>query len=265
MLLAEQPARQPHHDEELPLKADPFAQLRLLDLQQLDASLDQMDHKVRTLPEHEILGRLAERRTDVADRHGRLTTEVDDLAREQRKADADVEQVRGRRSRNQERIDRGLVSDPKQLQAMQHEMQTLNRRISDLEDSELEVMERQEDAQSQLADLSRELAEIESNAAEQTRRRDATVAEVGAMQGEARAERDLLAADMPADLLALYEKLRAQLGGVGAGALHHRRCGGCQLDVGAADLARMATAPSDEVLRCEECNRILVRTSESGI
>jgi predicted nucleic acid-binding Zn-ribbon protein len=98
-----------------------------------------------------------------------------------------------------------------------------------------------------------------------SRSRDEAVAEIGNRRSEATAERDLLASDIPADLLALYEKLRSQLDGVGVGALQHGRCGGCRLNVGAADLARMATAPSDEVLRCEECNRILVRTSESGI
>jgi predicted nucleic acid-binding Zn-ribbon protein len=95
--------------------------------------------------------------------------------------------------------------------------------------------------------------------------RDAAAAELTAQQQQSRAERDKLAADIPADLLALYERLRAQLGGVGVGALRHKRCGGCQLNVGASELARFATAPTDEVLRCEECNRILVRTDESGL
>jgi uncharacterized protein len=256
---------QPYSDEEPPLKADPFAQLKLLDLQQVDASLDQMAHRLRTLPEHAQLASLSERRTETADRYGRLKTEVDDLGRAQRKADADVDQVRDRRTRNRQRIDGGMVSDPKQLQAMQHEIQTLDRRISDLEDSELEVMERLEEAQSELNDLGEELARIEAEAAELTRRRDEAASQIATRQSDAVAERELLAADIPANLLALYEKLRAQSNGVGVGALQHRRCTGCQLDVGAADLARMAAAPSDEVLRCEECNRILVRTAESGI
>jgi predicted nucleic acid-binding Zn-ribbon protein len=255
--------RQPH--EEYPLKADPFAQLKLLDLQQVDASLDQMAHRLRALPEHATLARLAERSTEASDRYGQLKTEVEDLGRAQRKADADVEQVRERRARNRTRIDGGLVSDPKQLQAMQHEIQTLDRRISDLEDSELEVMERLEQAQDELVELGEELAQLESEAGEQTRSRDEVVAQFGARRNDALAERDQLAADIPAPLLALYEKLRAQLDGVGVGALQRGRCGGCQLDVGAADLARMAAAPSDEVLRCEQCNRILVRTAESGI
>jgi predicted nucleic acid-binding Zn-ribbon protein len=201
----------------------------------------------------------------VSARLGKAETEVSDLEREQRKADADVEQVKTRRERNQQRIDGGTVGDPKQLQAMQHEIVALDKRITDLEDEELMVMERLEAAQRDLGELTTELAEINQTGSEQLVARDAAAAELTAQQQQSRAERDKLAADIPAELLALYERLRAQLGGVGVGALHQKRCGGCQLNVGASELARFATAPTDEVLRCEECNRILVRTDESGL
>lgn len=217
------------------------------------------------LPEAIALHETTERLIDVGTEHGRARTEVDDLAREQRKADADVEQVKARKERNRRRIDAGQVSDPKQLQAMEHETQSLDKRIADLEDAELEVMERLEQAQSELARLAAELQHLETDQTEQTEARDRAVGEVAEQLTESAAEREMLAEQIPADLRALYEKLRAHLGGVGAGALHHGRCGGCQLNVGAAELARMANAPSDEVLRCEECSRILVRTAESGI
>jgi uncharacterized protein len=217
------------------------------------------------MPEHAALVALSERKTDVSARLGKAETEVSDLEREQRKADADVEQVKTRRERNQQRIDGGTVGDPKQLQAMQHEIVALDKRITDLEDEELMVMERLEAAQRERGELTTELAEINQTGSEQLVARDAAAAELTAQQQQSRAERDKLADDIPADLLALYERLRAQLGGVGVGALHQKRCGGCQLNVGASELARFATAPTDEVLRCEECNRILVRTDESGL
>ena len=251
--------------EEPTLKADPSAQRRLLDLQELDSRLDQLDHRLKTLPEQAELARLAERRTDLSARHGRLRTQVDDLGRDQRKADADVEQVKARRDRNRSRIDTGAVSDPKQLQALQHEMATLDRRISDLEDEELVVMESLEEAQRELAAAAAELAEVEAAGAEALRRRDAAVADINQTQAAGREERTRLVEAMPPDLLKLYDRLRGQQDGVGVGALHRGRCGGCRLDIGAADLARMAAAPADEVLRCEQCNRILVRTTESGV
>lgn len=213
------------------------------------------------MPEQVALSELTERRTDISTRHGRLQTEVADLAREQRKADADVEQVKTRRARNDDRITAGQVSDPKQLQAMGHENETLAKRISDLEDAELEVMERLESAQNEFDGLGQELADLDDGSVELARARDEAAAEVAREQTDALAERERLVADIPGALLALYDRLREQLGGVGVGILHQKRCGACHLDIGAADLARMLAAPSDEVLRCEECNRILVRSS----
>jgi predicted nucleic acid-binding Zn-ribbon protein len=190
---------------------------------------------------------------------------VDDLTREQTKADADVEQVKSRRARDRDRMDRGLVSNPKDLEHLQQELVSLDRRIGDLEDVELEVMERLESAQAQHARLERRLAEIDEEAAELTRSRDARAAETQSEAAQVAKERDVTAQGVPAELLALYERVRAQKGGVGAAALRQRRCTGCSLQLTAADLGAIAKAPSDEVLRCEECNRILVRTPESGI
>jgi predicted nucleic acid-binding Zn-ribbon protein len=157
------------------------------------------------------------------------------------------------------------VSNPKDLEHLQQELVSLDRRIGDLEDVELEVMERLESAQAQHARLERRLAEIDEEAAELTRSRDARAAETQAEAAQVAKERDVTAQGVPAELLALYERVRAQKGGVGAAALRQRRCTGCSLQLTAADLGAIAKAPSDEVLRCEECNRILVRTPESGI
>jgi uncharacterized protein len=227
--------------------------------------LDSLAARMRALPEQAELNSLAERRTEVGDRHGRLQTEVADLAREQRKADADVEQVKTRRARNEQRVTAGLVSDPKQLQAMQHENESLGRRISDLEDTELEVMERLETAQSELDRLGGELAELDDHIAELTKARDEAATAVARRQTDTLADRERLATEIPGDLLAVYDRLREQMGGVAVGALHQGRCGGCRLDIGARELARIAAAPDDEVIRCEECNRILVRTPTSGV
>ncbi|MGH3507378.1 MAG: zinc ribbon domain-containing protein [Nocardioidaceae bacterium] len=237
----------------------------MLDLQAADSELDQLEHRLKKLPEHAALVELSSRRERVTRDHGLTETEVSDLTREQRKADADVEQVKGRLARDQQRLDTGVVTDPKQIQAIQHEIETLHRRISALEDEELEVMERLEEAQGRLDSLAGELVEIEKAMGEQTVARDTAASGIAEHRAKSKAERDSLAADLPAELLALYDRLRRQLDGVGVGALHQKRCGGCRLEVGAADLARIAAAPSDEVLRCEECNRILVRTAESGI
>ncbi len=254
-----------HDHEETPLRADATAQLRLLDLQTVDSTLDSLKTRLRALPEQAELTALTQRRSEVAARHGFLQTEVSDLSREQRKADADAEQVKSRRSRNEDRITAGQVADPKQLQAMQHENESLGRRISDLEDAELEVMERLETAQQEFDRRTAELADLDQRIAEQTSARDTAATEIARQQTDALAEREQLAAVIPAELLALYDRLREHMGGVGVGALREKRCSGCRLEVGAAERARIGAAPADEVQRCEECNRILVRTAQSGV
>lgn len=189
---------------------------------------------------------------------------VDDLVREQKKADQDVEQVKARRERDRTRMDQGLITNPKDLERMSHELGSLDRRISDLEDVELEVMEKLEEAQAALEEASSTLREVDQKLEAATAARDEKTAELNEQLATVAAERGDAVQGMPEDLMALYERIRTQKG-VGAAALRARQCGGCRLTLNPSDLAVIAKAPTDEVLRCEECSRILVRTSESGL
>ncbi|CAN5532705.1 C4-type zinc ribbon domain-containing protein [soil metagenome] len=173
--------------------------------------------------------------------------------------------MKTRRTRDQDRMDRGQITNPKDLERMQHELVALNRRISELEDTELDVMERLEEAQSEHARLSDRLAEIDSRADELGTSRDAGAGDVAKQAEALTAERKVTATGVPADLLALYEKIRTNKGGVGAAILRARQCTGCRLQLNASDLGIIAKAPLDDVVRCEECDRILVRTAESGV
>ena len=247
------------------MKADPFAQLKLLDIQELDSHQDQLRHRLATLPQHAELQRLSRERSAVDDSARDAKVSVDDLTRAQKKADAEVEQVKARRKRDQDRMDQGLITNPKDLERMQGELVSLERRISTLEDEELEVMEQLETAQADLTRLSTTLADLDQQIADATQARDDAARGIEEDLTATRRRRDEAVGDMPEDLLALYTKLREQKGGVGAAALRARRCEGCSLQLNASDLGVIAKAPSDEVVRCEECNRILVRTSESGI
>lgn len=247
------------------MKADPFAQLKLLDVQELDSKQDQLRHRLATLPQIAELKELDRKRREIEDRGRDARILVDDLTREQKRADADVEQVKARRKRDQDRMEQGLITNPKDLERMQGELVSLERRISELEDAEIEVMEQLEEAQGQLDALTAEIGELDQKIATATEGRDEAAADIEKQLAEAAGERTQKASDMPEDLMALYIRLREQKGGVGAAALRARSCGGCSLQLNSSELADIAKTPSDEVLRCEECNRILVRTSESGI
>jgi predicted nucleic acid-binding Zn-ribbon protein len=247
------------------VKASPEAQLRLLELADIDAELGRIAHRRRGLPEHAEITRLEGRGTELRDSVAALTAQSSDLSREQAKAEADVEQVRSRIDRDRQRLDGGMISSPKELENLQSEIQSLQRRQSDLEEIVLDVMERRETTQSNLGSATTERASIDGELEAVTAARDAALAELDEQAGKASAHRGQVAEAMPADLVELYDKLRAQHGGVGAAALRLRRCQGCNLTLNTVDLNAIRAAPEDEVLRCEECRRILVRTSESGL
>ncbi|WP_432479340.1 zinc ribbon domain-containing protein [Nocardioides sp. GXQ0305] len=248
-----------------PLKADPFVQLKLLDVQELDSRADQLRHQLAHLPEHAEIQQLTATRADLDDRARDAAIVVEDLTAEQAKVDADVEQVKARRTRDRDRIDQGLISNPKDLQRMQHELESLERRITSLEDQELEVMERLEEAQKTQDELSGQVVEADERLAALTAARDEKSASLDAALADVQTARVPMLDGMPEDLLSLYDRLREQKGGVGAAALRARECGGCRLSLDPAELTRIRAAAMDEVIRCEECQRILVRTSESGL
>jgi hypothetical protein len=247
------------------VKASPEAQLRLLELADIDAELTRLEHRRRGLPEHEELSQLERRDRELRDELAALEATEGDLRREQAKAEGDVDQVRTRIDRDRARLDAGQVSSPKELENLQSEIESLHRRQADLEEVVLDVMERREGAQGRQLAASSELGRVGTDLAAVTQRRDAALAEIGEQAGKANDRRAGVASDEPADLLDLYERLRKQHGGVGAAALRRGRCEGCHLSLNTVDLNAIRAAAEDEVLRCEECRRILVRTAESGL
>jgi predicted nucleic acid-binding Zn-ribbon protein len=247
------------------VKASPDAQLRLLELADIDAELTRLDHRRRGLPELAELSRLEQRDRELRDELAVLGAREGDLRREQVKAEADVEQVRTRIDRDRARLDAGQVSSPRELENLQSEIESLHRRQSDLEEIVLDVMERQESTAGAQQAAVAERAQITADAAVAIASRDASLAEIGEQAGKATDRRAAVLADEPADLIDLYDRLRAQHGGVGAAALRRGRCEGCHLSLNTVDLNAIRAAAADEVLRCEECRRILVRTDESGL
>lgn len=173
--------------------------------------------------------------------------------------------MRQRAVRDQQRLDSGAVSSPKDLESLQREIVSLAKRQGDLEDVVLEIMERREGAQERVAELTERVAAVQGKVDDATARRDAATAELDAEAATVTKDRQVVAEVIPADLLKLYDKLRAQQGGVGAARLYQRRCEGCRLELNMAEVGDVRAASPDTVLRCENCHRILVRTSESGL
>ena len=247
------------------LKADPSVQLKLLDVQELDARAALLRHQRATLPEIAEITELERGRGELVDRARDEQIVFDDLTIEQRKVDMDVEQVKTRRTRDRDRMDQGLITNPKDLERMQHELTSLERRITSLEDDELEVMERLEEAQATLDEITAQVQVVDSRLEALVVARDERLRELDAQLAQIQADRGPAVDGMPDDLMALYDRLREQKGGVAAAALRARQCTGCSLTIDNAELAVIRQSPADQVVRCEECQRILVRTPESGL
>ena len=245
------------------MKADPEAQRRLLDLQAIDTSLAQLAHRRKTLPELADVDRLSREVAALDDERVRAQVGVDDLDRDITRLEKDVDQVRVRADRDRTRLDAG-TGPAKELEALQHELATLSRRKNELEDAELELMEQRESAQSILDGVLARLAEARTARADTEARRDQILSELDKDRDEKSASRAPLVGDLPAELVQLYEKVR-ETTGMGAAMLRAGRCEGCRLELSGSERARVRGADPDEVVQCEECRRILVRTNESGL
>ncbi len=246
------------------MKADPTHQVTLLDVAELDSRAAQLRHQRAHLPEIAEIATLTAERTALTDQVRDARIVVDDLTVEQAKADREVEQVKTRRTRDRDRMDSGQITQPKDLERMQHELVSLERRITTLEDAELEVMEALEEAQQVFDGLGIRAEDIDARLGELVAQRDEKQAAIDASLTEVSAARGPATDGMPDDLMALYERLREQKG-IGAALLRARQCGGCNMTLDASELSRIRAADPDEVIRCEECQRILVRTDESGL
>jgi hypothetical protein len=247
------------------VKASPEAQLRLIELADLDTELGRLEHRRRTLPEKAELDQLNERAAKVRDAITIADTNLADLDRDLSRAEKDVEQVTVRIGKDNERLNAGQVSNARELESLQSEVTSLRRRQGDLEEVVLDLMERREAAQALRDGAATEAETVGADVAAVTSRRDAAVAEIDEQTAKATAARTAVLPDVPADLLALYDKIRASSGGLGAAPLRRGQCGGCRVMLSTVDLNAVRAAAPDEVLRCEECRRILVRTADSGL
>lgn len=233
-------------------------QRRLLDVQAADLATQQAIHRRATLPVLAQLDELTGRVVDLGDERAARGAVVGDLRREVTKTEDDVAAVKARAARDNARLESG-EGTPRDLQALSSELEVLTRRWSDLEDVELEAMERLEAAEAELASADTQHREIAAQIEELERQRDTAFAEIDAEIARIKGERAEAAVGIDTDLLALYSKLRDTHGGIGAAQLMRGQCQGCNMSLNAGDLAAIEHAAPDEVVLCEECGRILVR------
>lgn len=245
------------------MKADPAAQRKLLDLAEVDAELDRVAYRRKNLPEIAEVDKAERTLRERKDALVAAQTSGSDLETEVAKQEREVESVRAREDRDRKMLESGSVS-AKQLSELEHELETLQRRQNALEEDLLEVMERKEAID---LDIQRSAAEVDAaqeTLERATRNRDESVADLDATQARREADRAAITPQLPADLLAEYDRSRAHKG-IGAALLRYRRCGACQLELDRSTLSEIKSTSGDEVVNCDNCDAILVRTAESGL
>lgn len=239
------------------MKAELAQQRSLLELAELDAELARLSHRAANLPEQQTYETVQAEHREAGDRLAALAIALEDIDAQVTRFESEIDGVRQREDRDRKLLDSG-TTNPKQLEELQHELETLERRQSSLEDSLLEVMERLE----QLAgDQSAERAKAEALQADLAtagHNRDAALEEIERVRGQRATRRNEIVAGLDSGLVQLYERQRAA-SGAGAARLLGRRCGACRIELDRGELARISAAPEDEVIRCPECQAILLR------
>ncbi|WP_405498441.1 zinc ribbon domain-containing protein [Nocardia sp. NBC_00511] len=246
------------------MNAEPSIQAKLLDLAAVDAELTRIEHRRKVLPEAQEVARLEGERTARKDAAVKVEILIDDLDRDIRKLEGEIDAVRKREDRDRGMLTAGSVG-AKQLSELQHELTSLERRRKVLEDDQIDVMERREAAAADHDHAGANLDQAEADLVDAERRRDDALADLNVAQQRCDSDRSALAGGLPADLLAAYDKQRAAAYGVGAALLQARRCGACRIELDRGEISRITQTAPNVVVRCPECNAILVRTKHSGL
>lgn len=239
---------------------DPWAFLKLLDIQKLDTSLDQITHKLAHLPEQESATKLRTQYENLKYREVAAVTEVADKELEVRKAENDVDLVRVRLEKDSELLQSGSITDSKQLTEIQHELESLKRRQQLLEDEEIDILQQLEDSQKNLVTVREELARVTAELQIADEAVTVAVATLEVEKEQLENERLAESKSIPEELLKIYEKVRKDNGGIGASSLAMGRCDGCRIQFSQADMNKFKSAADGELLRCEDCRAILIRS-----
>ncbi len=244
------------------MKAEVAQQRSLIELTEIDAEIGRVEHRAKNLAEQQRLDAIASEHQVANDGLAVVNIALEDLEAEVKKFESEIDGVRQREDRDRSMLDSGGVN-PKQLAELQHELETLQRRQSSLEDSLLEIMERREELQNDQAAQLQKIDELADQVSTARAARDEALVAIDESRHQLANRRNDVTASLDADLVALYERQRSH-GGPGAGVLQGRRCGACRIEIDRGEMQRIAAAPADEVLRCPECGAILLRLEGSA-
>ena len=244
------------------MKAEVAQQISLLELAEVDAELSRLAHQAAHLPEQQRFEQLQADERVVADRLAVLGIAVEDVDAEVARLESEIDSVRQREDRDRGLLDSGSVN-PKQLEELSHELETLERRQASLEDSLLDVMERREQLATEQATEQAGIDDLRGQLVIAEQAREQALDEIERIRAARVTRRAAVLSELDAALVTLYNR-QVAASGIGAGRLVGGRCGACRIELDRGEVARITAAPDDEVLRCTECGAILLRVRGRG-
>lgn len=231
----------------------------LLAVQEHDTRADQLNHRMQTL---QVRADLAQVEDNVVAVDGQLADTQrrrDELARSQQRLEDEIASLGERANQAEKQLYSGSVTAPRELQALQDDVASIRRRIGQLEDDELEIMELVEPVDAERSELASQRDRLEAECERLRAALAEAESELATELAAVKAEREDAAAAVPDELWPEYDKLRARRGGVAIARLVGSTCQGCHLALPAVEVDRIRKLPLDEVVYCEECGRLLVR------
>jgi predicted nucleic acid-binding Zn-ribbon protein len=240
------------------MKATPEDQHLLIELQLIDSQITQAKAKLANLPEREQIAAIHQRLENTAVELGVVETELADVAIDLRRSEVEVEQVEDRMKKDEQLLASGSVA-PKEMEKLQHEIQTLTKRRGELEEVQLEIMIKVDAIQARVDELVSDQSGLKQLELELNIRLENASAEIDSAISKLSLDRSQLLPKIDSALVDLYEKVRTSGAGIGAALLVGNKCDGCHLSINVIELERIKGLADDEIIRCEECRRILVR------
>lgn len=229
---------------------------RLLDLQELDTAADRLERRREQLEAGEELSSARKEMEEAESRLGEIRLALDAVGRESTRLEHEIESMEAKLAAENTRMYDGSIANPKELEALQHEIANLKERRSRAEDDLLEQMVRRDDLEARATEAQAEVAAARGRVDEIG---GESVHELERIEGELaerRAAREGLVEEFDEELLELYEDLRRQKKGIGAAAIVDGVCQACHEKLSAVELDRLKR--TDEIKRCEYCRRIVV-------
>lgn len=231
----------------------------LLAVQEHDTAADQLAHRKRTLPERAELDQLMAALAALEAEVTQVEAGRHELGRAQQKLEDEISTVSEKAAQHEKHLYSGSVTNPRELQAMQDEIGSLQKRISHLEDQELELMEQIEPLDADLARHAARRTELDASGADLRSRIAEAEVEIDRELAAVTDARAAAASGIDAALLAQYDDLRPKGGGIAIARLVAGHCQGCHLALSAVEVDRLRKLPPEEPATCEECGRLLAR------